>query len=159
MRQKKSPDFNKLLKGAPLTEEYFIKQYCGDWLATGLHRKVFVFKPDDRFVVKMEIGYKEFANIGEWRNWEWNKAWEKFSQWLAPCEWISDDGIFLIQRRVQRIIDGGSNKYPKKIPALLTDTKYFNFGWLDGRLVCCDYPNLISTDFRMKQAKWWGKKI
>lgn len=160
MRRKKIPNFNKMFKDGPFAAKYFIKAFCGKRIGTGLHRKVYIFKPDDRYVVKIERSMKgkQFINVNEWSNWEWVKEWVVFSKWLAPCEWISENGQILIQRRIQRIVDGGSDKFPKKIPSLLTDTKYFNFGWLDGRLVCCDYPFFVGGDYKLKNAKWWGNK-
>lgn len=133
------------------------KQLCGSFLGSGAYRDVYIFKPDDRFVIKIErdISRGNFANVCEWRNYINNKDWVSFCKWLAPCEAITPDGRILLQWRVQREIDDIPVKYPAKIPSLFTDTKRANFGMLNGRLVCCDYSFLVSCDFKMKKAKWW----
>lgn len=160
MRQKKAPDFDLLLLRAPKTKSAFKKKYCGKKIGTGLYRDVYIFRPDDRYVVKIEksMATAIFANVTEWRNYINNMSWKRFAKWLAPCEAISKSGEILIQQRVTRIVDGGKKEYPSKIPSLFTDTKYFNFGWIGRNFVCFDYSFLVSTDFRMKRVKWWGNK-
>src|SRR5687768_12087626 len=160
MAKKKTPDFDLLLLRAPKRKTAFRKKYCGKKLGSGLYRDVYIFKPDDRYVVKIErnMGTGAFANATEWRNYINNRQWTQLGPWLAPCEAISNSGQILIQQRAVRIVDGGSKEYPSKIPSLLTDTKFFNFGWIGKKFVCFDYSFLLSCDFKMKKVKWWGDK-
>lgn len=61
----------------------------------------------------------------------------------------------MIQKRVEH---RKRKDYPKYIPAVFTDTKLKNFGWIGDRFVCCDYSYLPFTlgKYKMKYAKWWG---
>lgn len=150
-------EINKLFGITHKSVSAFCEKHCGQHLGSGLYRDVYVFKQDHKYVVKIErdMTTGAFANVTEWRNWINNKDWEAFSKWLAPCTSINETGQILIQRRVKRVIDGMKIIYPEKIPSLFTDTKKFNFGLLNGRLVCCDYSFLVNCNFRMKKAKWW----
>lgn len=136
-----------------------VKELCGEYVSSGLHRDVYVLKCNDNFVVKVERNMKngDFANVCEWRNYINNKEWDWFEKWLSPCELISIDGRFLIQRRAYH---KDKSEYPKKIPSMFTDTKYKNFGWIGKRFVCLDYsyiPFFIVKvgGKKMKKAKWW----
>lgn len=148
-----------IIKNTPTLTKSFEKKYCGDRLGTGSTRDVFVFKPDDRFVVKLErdIVYNNlaFVNVSEWQNWCRNLYFQNMADFLAPCLTINRSGQILIQRRATRRIDGDRRPYPKRIPNWLTDTKTFNFGWINDKFVCVDYSFLISRDFKMKRAKYW----
>ncbi|HEX5704862.1 MAG TPA: hypothetical protein VFX97_16815 [Pyrinomonadaceae bacterium] len=131
-----------------------IKYLCAEDLDYGLYRDVYVFKQDRRYVVKVErdMSTGQFANVTEWRNWIDNEEWKEFSRWLAPCHAITESGQILIQRRVY---SHSLDHYPERIPALFTDTKRTNFGWIGSRFVCCDYSYLLSASFRLKKVKWW----
>lgn len=137
----------------------FKKDFCGDFINNGIHRDVYIFKPDERYVVKIERNTKgtDFTNASEWRNYINCVSWTQFSKWLAPCEYISWSGRILIQRRIKH---KAPELYPKKIPSLFTDLKYSNYGWIGKQFVCCDYPFLIlGVKFRMKTTRWWGKGL
>lgn len=146
----------KILKTAPKTVKQFIKKFCGEKIGEGCYRDVYIFKPDDRYVVKIEKDPSEarFANVTEWRNWIENKEWVQFSKYLAPCEAINETGQILVQRRVTRHIDDDTKKFPKKIPSLFTDLKYFNFGWIGDQFVCYDYSFLKNVPFKMRTVRW-----
>lgn len=134
----------------------FKKQYCGQHLGTGTYREVFIFAPDDKWVVKIETDMTqlEFINALEYHNWNWNRFFTAFNKFLAPCLTISKCGRVLIQRRVTREIDGRKKSYPTHLPNWITDTKRQNFGWLGKQFVCCDYPHLIDIQFRMRKVKF-----
>lgn len=133
------------------------KLICGEQLGEGLYRDVYVLKQDANYVVKIErsMAACDFANATEFRNYINNKELKSFSQWLAPCELISQTGQVMIQRRVSH---GKRKDYPKKIPAYFTDLKLKNFGFINDKFVCCDYSFLVFPDgsFKMRQAKWWN---
>jgi hypothetical protein len=130
---------------------------CGQFIGSGCYRDVYIFKPDDRFVIKIERDQSRgnFANAMEWRNYINCREWPAMAKWLSPCEAISADGRIMLQRRVKRSVDGEGIKYPLKIPSLFTDTKRANWGLLNGKFVCCDYSFFSQCDFKMKKAKWW----
>ena len=136
------------------------KKLCGELIGVGLYRDVYVLKQDSNYVVKIErdMSHGTFANATEWRHYINNREWDWFEQWLAPCELITETGQLLIQRRIEH---RKRKDYPKYIPAIFTDTKLSNFGWIGDRFVCCDY-SFIPFYFikvgksKMKRAKWWG---
>lgn len=133
------------------------KSICAEFIGTGMYRDVYVYKHNSEYVVKIERDPSRsvFANVSEWLNYINHKEWGWFEKWLAPCEAINETGQILIQKRVYW--DGKKKSdYPKKIPTIFTDTKYKNFGWIENRLVCCDYSFLVIKSIEMRRARWWG---
>jgi hypothetical protein len=128
----------------------------GEALGIGIHRKVGVFNPDPTLVIKCAIDCPNI-NVLEEEIWMMVKDTD-IAKWFAPCVSISPGGIFLLQKRAER---RPRSEYPKEIPAFFTDTKYSNFGWIDGRFVCVDYASFISTSMshkwskKMKKADFW----
>lgn len=155
----KQSEIISIVKNTPTLTKSFEKKYCGDFLGKGIYREVFLFKPDHRFVVKLERSILKndlsFQNVGEWRNWCEHLHYTAVSKFLAPCLTINISSQILIQRRATRPIDGDDRKPPKMIPNLLTDTKLFNFGWIGDDFVSFDYSFMIRTDLKMKKAKYW----
>jgi hypothetical protein len=135
------------------------KLICGKKIGSGVYRDVYVLKQDDNYVVKIErnMNTGTFANVTEWRNWINNKDWEYIKDWLAPIELINTTGNIMIQKRVS--LEGKTlEDFPKEIPALFTDTKITNFGWINDKFVCCDYSffTTIIGSKKYKRAKWTG---
>lgn len=106
----------------------------GQFLGSGAAREVFSFRVDPAYVVKFETT-KTFQNMLEWETWTWVRG-TKAEKWFAPCAWISDMGSVLIQKRVRPM---GEKEYPIRMPEWLADFKPNNYGWYNGRIVCCDY--------------------
>lgn len=134
---------------------------CGKLLGEGIHRQVYECKLRPDLVVKVEYqtDYREFANIREQRFWDDNQHAKAISQWLAPCEYLSPDGRILLQKRVRPIdpVVLKNDLLPKLLPAFLTDRKIQNFGWIESRIVCCDYATTIENpSLRMTKAEWWS---
>ena len=128
---------------------------CHHKLGSGIHRDVFECRIDDKLVVKVEndLPWRYFANVLEMKFWNDNQHYEPVAKWLAPCEYLSPDGLVMLQRRVEPL--RASDKLPEKLPAFLTDIKADNFGLLDGRVVCFDYAlNITSPSTRQKKADW-----
>ena len=128
----------------------------GELLGVGVHRKVGVFLPDPTLVIKCVI---ETPNINVLEDEMWLMIKDtKLAKWFAPCVSISDCGMFLLQKRVQRL---PKEQYPKLIPSFFGDLKYSNFGWLDGHFVCCDYASFMCTSMvhkwneKLTKADWW----
>ena len=129
---------------------------CGELLGEGIHRKVFACLIDPTLVVKCETGHGTFSNAREWRNWDEVRFADRWNKWLAPCVAISPLGTVLLQKRCEPLRK--SDTLPDELPAFLTDIKPQNFGWLAGRLVCHDYPQInssLSDKPRKIGVGWW----
>lgn len=146
----------KFIEGKNTNE---VKKYCCDKLiGQGCYRDVYSIKGFPNHVIKIErdMTSANFANAMEWRNWINNKEWKWFAKFLAPCQLISATGQVLVQSKV---VHKETKRYPKQIPSMFTDVKYENFGWINNKLVCCDYsfiPFYIIKvgNSRFKKAKW-----
>ncbi len=128
----------------------------GEMLGMGIHRKVGVYKLDENLVIKCAIDTPNI-NILEEEIWRMVKD-TNIAKWFAPCVAISDCGMFLLQKKVEKI---PKDHYPKFVPAFFGDLKYGNFGMLNGQFVCCDYAGFIATSMvhkwsgKLKKADWW----
>lgn len=126
----------------------------GELLGSGISRYVFDYKPDKKWVIKVDVSDYN-ANVIEHKIWEHVK-FTKNEKWFAPCGTISRCGRIMLQRKVEYAT---YDKYPKKMPTFLTDFKYQNFGLLEGKLVCVDYAGAIITSFgerKLKIVEWWN---
>jgi len=127
---------------------------AADHLGKGLSRDVFVYRLDPKYVIKFEQpGY--YQNITEFM------AYKKLmktpaGKWLAPCQWISDNGHILMQTRTEPL---GWEERPKKMPRFFCDFKITNYGTYQGRVVCHDYGTnnftLHGSKCVMRKASWW----
>lgn len=134
---------------------FILKHHCGPLIGIGLYRDVYTYKRDPRYVLKIERDptIRAFANISEWINYVDNVRFVWLSKYLAPCVFISQDGRYLVQRR---IISIPNKPYPKRIPFCFSDLKKSNFGWISKQFVCCDYSFLKSNiNRKLQTAKWW----
>ena len=129
----------------------------GDVISIGIHRKVRIYKLDESLVIKLAF---ETPNINILEDEIWMMVKEtNIEKWFAPCVAISKCGMFLLQKRIERI---PKNQYPKYVPSFFGDLKYENFGMLNGNFVCCDYAGFISTSMshkwseKLKKANWWN---
>lgn len=128
----------------------------GEKLGVGIHRLVGAFKPDTTLVIKCATECPN-VNFLEWEIWQ-SIQHSDLAKWFAPCVQISECGMFMLQKRVEH---RPRSEYPKTIPSFFGDQKFKNYGWLDGKFVCCDYAGFISTSMshkwsgRMKKADWW----
>jgi hypothetical protein len=128
---------------------------CHHKLGSGIHRDVFECRINPQLVVKVEndLPWRYFANVLEMKFWNDNQDREAIAKWLAPCEYLSPDGLVLLQRRCEPLRD--SDQLPEKLPSFLTDVKKDNYGLLDGRIVCFDYAlNIPSPSTRPKKVIW-----
>lgn len=141
----------------PVSARDLAALFLGKKLGSGMSRDVYEFTFNRDYVVKVENSSGSFQNIIEWEIWNNVQYMPSVSKWFAPCVNISPCGVFLIQRKV---IQQDPKKYPKKVPYFFKDTKYENFGTVDGKLVCCDYGTFLREDHfntkRMKNADWWS---
>lgn len=130
----------------------------GEKLGYGAYRDVFVLSHDPNYVIKVAIEDRGRAvNLIESRIWQ-EIDLTPVSKWFAPVRDVSLAGKYLIQKRIESL---PKEQYPEKIPAFFTDTKYSNFGWLNGQFVCCDFGSFnmfrgVST--RLKKANWWEER-
>jgi hypothetical protein len=127
----------------------------GDLLGEGSARKVYVARLNDAYVIKIETKGGSFQNVSEWEVWDWCQKDNAIAKWLAPCQFISNCGSVLVQRRVEPL---RVRELPARLPAFLCDLKRENFGMLDGRVVCNDYGTVLhsfrSVARHMVKAKW-----
>lgn len=127
---------------------------CADLIGKGSAREVYHLKTNADFVVKIETRIRSFQNIAEWEIWSFVQG-GPLEKWFAPCQFISNAGTVLIQRKVTPLREC---ELPKKLPALLGDLKIENFGLLNGRFVCCDYGTGVhairTASRRMIKADW-----
>lgn len=132
---------------------------CGDRIGRGIHREVFECKLIPTAVVKVEVNdgaYRSFMNVNEMAFWNDNRFYSLVRKWLAPCHFLSPDGYILLQERVRPCIASDIKKLPKQLPYFLTDTKFGNYGWYQGRIVCCDYAIITPTpSVKMRKADWY----
>lgn len=129
-----------------------IQFILGDFIGMGVSRAVFTYKPDPKYVIKIEI-----ANFGanwlEYQNWRNYKDVKDVGKWLCPIYDISENGLYMIQTKAKHIQD--ISKLPKKIPIFLGDIKSDNFGWIGKRLVCLDYAWInLDANTKLRNIKW-----
>lgn len=123
----------------------------GNILGIGGVRKVFENKEDPTTVIKVLKTKKEKRKVLTSNEIEWN-LWNKykgseFEQFLCPCVAISDDKIFLVQKKARMISPGKNYKRSraiwKQLPAEirnLPDSRWYkNWGILEDRYVIVDY--------------------
>src|SRR5574343_3505 len=126
----------------------------GKEIGRGMTRIVYQHRTDPTLVVKVEHEGGAFQNVRESELW-FEIADTKFKKWFAPVVYVSGCGTVIIQKKCEPL---DKKKYPKKIPVFLTDTKYANYGLLNGKFVCFDYGSIAFTmDWkdRLKKAQWW----
>ena len=134
----------------------FFRMLVGKFLGRGQFRNVYVLLSDPTKVVKIEEREQSFSNIKEWEFWQDNKDNPMIAKWLAPCHYISPSGAVLIQSRCYMVED---KKLPKMLPSFLTDTKYQNFGMLNGKVVCFDYATVVNNlNTKLRNTKWFGDR-
>jgi len=149
--EKRENVISGIMKDHVLTYE-MLDMILGEYLGSGISRAVFVYKPDIRFVIKVEISSYS-ANILEWRTWHNFKEDKRISKWLCPIKDISTHGLFLIQKRAKKIED--TSLLPLKLPTFLSDIKSDNFGWIGKQLVMVDYTWLkLKAETKLRTVKW-----
>lgn len=130
---------------------------CGDRIDYGMSRTVHACKFNREWVVKVETEASQFQNVMEWETWHRVKG-TALAKWFAPCHYISDCGIILIQSRTRQPQD---REYPGRMPVFFTDFKRTNYGLLGRRLVCHDYGTSLITEHglshRLRKVEWWGQ--
>ncbi len=130
---------------------------CGKVLGQGVHRKVFDCKIRPDLVVKVEDdndNLRNFANVFEMQFWCEYQHDKNIGKWLAPCEYLSPDGMLLLQRKCSPV--PFDYKLPARLPEFMTDFKRDNFGIMDGKLVCLDYAiTMMSASSKLKKADWF----
>lgn len=142
----------------PSVTDDLVRSLCGTRLGRGAAREVYAYGPNDRLVLKLELGARSFQNAMEWRTWR-DLHDTKHAVWLAPCVWISDSGNALLMHRTQPMQEG---QEPKKMPAWLSDFKRVNYGLLLGKVVCHDYGSTMLLNHGafsktpLQAVEWWG---
>ena len=141
----------------------FIDMFIGAEIGRGISRVVYEHKLDPSLVIKIEDKVCDFnQNLNEWEIWSAAlRIGEECSNWFAPCEKISKNGMILIQRKTEPI--QSYFKTPEEIPDFLYDTHLSNCGILDGKFVCHDYgllnPNKIENKYKLYLTNFKMKKV
>lgn len=121
---------------------------CGEPLGSGLSRKCFVYSPNKKLVVKLEVG-AEFQNAMEYETWclVRNTPWGK---WFAPVTDISGCGTALLMKRTKPL-----KALPATLPSFFWDVKLANFGLIGRQVVCHDYgfTDLMKEGLRHARMK------
>lgn len=109
-------------------------------VGSGMSRDVYTTTLLPDCVVKVEDTHGKFQNALEWEIWKRAKKLG-VHHWLAPCVFISGDGMVLVQKKTRRPLP---SELPKKMPAWMGDFKLGNYGVLERkgkkpRFVCHDY--------------------
>lgn len=121
----------------------------GPLLGEGVDRKVFVAGWDDRLVIKVAHGNRDFQNIAEWNLWY--AAGEPLRKYLGPIYHISPNGRLLLAARCEPCPE---HMLPEKWPALLVDDLHdLNIGLFDGHPVAMDYGRTGLETLLEKNAK------
>jgi hypothetical protein len=131
----------------------------GQRLDYGAFREVFVLKHDPSLVIKVATEKQgQIENMVDYKMWQLLDMTPS-AKWFAPIIDISDNGKYLIQKRIEPL---PKSQYPEKIPSFFTDTKYVNFGWLEGvGFVCCDLGSINITKglpTQLIKASWWKEE-
>jgi hypothetical protein len=127
----------------------------GSFIASGEFREVYNWIPDSSLVLKVEkFGKKKYCNIHEYSIWEeLSISNNPLRKWFAPCTWISNSGVLMLQKKTKPILE-----IPKKTPNVLADNKISNWGEYNGRMVIHDYGNhnffrVAKNNFKMVETK------
>ena len=129
----------RYLNDVPTIGLEIIDFICGDFLGSGIHREVYDYNLDPKYVVKIDISEECGDNSIEWRIWNnVMHTTDGTKNWFAPCSWISTNGRIMLQRKTKPLYDKFKN-IPEKIPAYFTDIKPDNFGWIGNQIVAHDY--------------------
>lgn len=128
---------------------------CGAVVGRGVFRTVFECRFNPEWVLKHDT-QENRSNIFEHSLWNELRG-TALEKWLAPVEWISDDGFWLVQQKTEPLRRAD---LPKKVPSIFCDLKLANWGMLNGRPVCHDYGNSLlyalarKHGAALKNANW-----
>lgn len=134
----------------------FFNFVCGDLIGWGTSRYVFEYKNNKAWVVKIDCSNYSANNL-EWQIWSEVSNVDKIKKWFAPCGRMTTCGRVMLQRRCKTNL--AYDLFPKKIPDFFTDTKYQNWGMLNGKIVCFDYASTgllkLRSDYKLVTSKFW----
>lgn len=134
----------------------FLKKFAGKFINSGVSRNVYEFKLSKRYVLKIEKNRPYYDNVMEFKIWTEARYYSDIHKFLAPTVWISKSCKIILQRKI-KISPIGKN-YPLKMPNIFTDLKYTNYGFINKRIVCCDYSRcLLFNGMRSRNVKWWSE--
>ena len=127
----------------------------GKKLGFGIHRDVYEFYFNDKYVIKVANCTEGRANNQlEYKIWD-EIEYTDYKKWFAECKGVSTNGKYLIQEKINI---SQEKKYPTLVPHFFTDIKRENFGYNSkGKFVCCDYSLTKITNGitkKMKKVKW-----
>lgn len=112
---------------------------CGKFIGEGNSRIVYDFPMIPGYVIKVNKEEGNHDNINEYDFYMAVKYQPEIAKWLAPTSWMSNNGRFLLQKKVTRINERNKKNIPDMVPSFLTDMKYENYGFIGKQFVCFDY--------------------
>lgn len=124
----------------------FIYGFCGAFIDEGASRKVYQHPFQADKVIKVE-SEGSWQNITEYLHWQRIKD-TRWSEWFAPCFFITDLGRVLIQAKTKPV-----KAVPKMIPYFMIDVRPEQFGKYKGRIVIHDYAILKLNEEGLKKYK------
>ena len=137
--------------------ELYYEDICGECIGTGAHRKVYVFKYNPDWVVKVAresmgelMRSKGTPRNGKFSNRNemdvWKIANEDFRKWFAPSIWLSKDASILLMQR--------GSSCDRRVSKLkwYRDRKAGNWVIINDRAVICDYGQKPILDYIKSQG-------
>lgn len=128
----------------------------GPKIGEGLHREVYEYAIDKRYVIKIERSSETLCNMKEFMFWNEVGYQKELNKWLCPIKEMSSNGRILIMEKMKPITEKNKHLIPKEIPVWLSDMKWDNYGFIGKQFVCCDYP--FSADYAFSNVKKTMKK-
>ena len=128
----------------------FLYMSVGNKIGYGISRLVYECKLNPDWVWKFETATNTFQNVMEWEIWMAVKDKPDVAKWLAPCQYISDNGVVLLQSRTRGISE---DEVPKMVPSWICDSEPKNWGMLKGQPVIHDYGYTHLLENASKQMR------
>lgn len=149
---------------SPAMQRDALTLFLGRRLGEGVGRRVYLCETDATKVVKIEGDAYSYQNQHEHHVWQQLQGTE-WAKYLAPVHGISHSGAVLLMERVLPLRGMHTDKFAGKVKALknvwlprfLTDLKRENYGWLNGRIVACDYGSALmfcNQPLKLRKVKW-----
>lgn len=149
-------DIHQLL-GLPSVATDLCLSMLGEKLGTGCYRSTYVFNLNRDFVIKVEP-LNTHCNMAEWLFWqEIHKEDSDLKNWFAPVRWISPNGRLLVMQKTNQYPKNKNLTRPTKIPEIMNDVKWDNYGWIGNRFVCHDYASFSKAINLSKKMQDVGK--
>ena len=141
-------------KSDPIYNLELFEFIFGECIGNGASRAVYVFNPNPKYVIKVQVdnmpGYnKNLREYELWNRMNWDEEMEDIKKWFAPVKLLSRHNRLLLQPRCEPLPKA---RIPKKVPHFFRDLKSDNWGLLNNKVVCFDYGTVDFDDYISKKA-------